>query len=158
MCPTSKSEQTRGRRHRGLPGVSLLLLFPLHLPCRPAAAQDRPSITIASTALDTITAALRAEFEQANFTFVKADKHRVLFQLDAGQMPVRGQMAQVRLETTVRFNTVTGGTKLLVTEELVATLNNRFEERRYPDPRDRAESYDRLLARTKARVEQGGSQ
>ena len=118
-----------------------------------AAAQDRPRIVINSTSHDTILAALRAECEKDGLEFIKADKHRALFALNAGNMPVRNEMAPVRLETTFHFEDAGSATKIVITEELVATLKGGYQERRYPNGRERAKGYADLLSRTKARVE-----
>ena len=122
-----------------------------------AAAQDRPRIIINSTSHDTILAALRAECEKDGLKFIKADKHRAIFALDAGNMPVRNEMAPVRLETSFHFEDAGSATKIVITEELVATLKGGYQERRYPNGRERAKGYADLLSRTKARVEYVGT-
>ena len=114
-------------------------------------AQSRPSATITTPFRDTLVLALRAEFEAEGFKFVKVDRRRALFKMDAGQMPVRGQYAPVTMETTVQIDSTSSGFTLTVSEELIATLGS-FQERRYPDPRDRAQAYLALFARLRARL------
>lgn len=123
------------------------------LPLSAAAQTDRAEVTLASEARDTILAALRVEAEAAGLTFAQADKSKVLFTKDAGNMPVRGRMTPVTLEVTFHFDKAKPGTRVTPTEELVARLSSSIEERRRPNPRDRPQVYQQVLDRTKARLE-----
>ena len=126
--------------------AAVLLAWPAHLH-----AQARPSATIPTPFRDSLVATLRAEFEAEGFKFAKVDRRRALFTMDAGQMPVRGQYAPVTLETTVHIDSTPNGFTLTVSEELIATLGS-FQERRHPDPRDRAQAYLALFAQMEARL------
>jgi hypothetical protein len=120
----------------------------------PAVAQiDRASVTLATEARDNIVAALRIEAEAVGLTFVRANKYLVLFTKDVGSMPVRGRMTPVTLEVTFFLDREKPGTRVQPTEELVARLKGGFEERRKPNPRERAELYQGVLDRMKERLE-----
>jgi hypothetical protein len=120
-----------------------------------AAAQEWSHLVVASEARDTIAQAVRSEFEQAGFKYMRADKKSVEFERDAGNVNRMGESAPVTLKTTVRMEDGKPGTRLVVLEEMVATYRNGFEERRTPNPRDRAGAYLNLLNHVKQRVEQG---
>ena len=139
-------------RYKCAPIVSGLAMFLIH-PLPIAGQTVVPKVVIATDDRTVVLDALKAEAEAVNLHFVKAGSSSALFTQDAGQMPLRGQMARVRLETTFHFEDAKPGTRLVVTEELIATLSAGFEDRRHPNPRDRVQAYQDLLDRTKERVE-----
>jgi hypothetical protein len=61
-------------------------------------------------------------------------------------------MTPVTLEVTFHFDKAKPGAHVRPTEELVARLSSSAEERRRPNPRDRAQVYQQVLDRTKARL------
>lgn len=122
--------------------------------CLASVAQaQRPTVTFVSTARDTILQVLREEVENAGLKLVKQDKDKALYTMDAGQMPVRNQMAAVQLEVTFHFEDGKPGTKIVVTEELVASLTSGHQERRSPNPRDRWKTWVDILEAARARVD-----
>lgn len=118
----------------------------------PVQAQ-RPAVTFASTDRDTILQAIRVEVENAGLKLVKQDKDKAFYTMDAGQMPVRNQMAAVQLEVTFHLEDGKPGTKVVVTEELVASLTSGHQERRSPNPRDRWKTWTDILEAARARVD-----
>jgi hypothetical protein len=110
-------------------------------------------VTFVSTSRDTILQALRVEVENAGLKLVKQDKDKALYTMDAGQMPVRNQMAAVQLEVTFHLEDGKPGTKVVVTEELVASLTSGHQERRSPNPRDRWKTWVDIMEAARARVD-----
>jgi hypothetical protein len=93
------------------------------------------------------------EVENAGLKLVKQDKDKALYTMDAGQMPVRNQMAAVQLEVTFHLEDGKPGTKIVVTEELVASLTSGHQERRSPNPRDRWKTWVDIMEAARARVD-----
>ena len=133
--------------------LAVRLLIPLLvLAGVPAYAQERPRLVIASESRDSILQALRIECDSLQLVFVSQNNKRALYKLDAGMMSVRQQMAPVTLEITFHLEDGKPGTRVVVSEELVASLSTGAQERRSPNPRDRAQTWEALLMRVKERV------
>lgn len=100
--------------------LSVRLLIPLLILAGvPAYAQERPRLVIASESRDSILQALRIECDSLQLVFVSQNNKRALYQLDAGMMSVRQQMAPVTLEITFHLEDGKPGTRIVVSEELV---------------------------------------
>lgn len=134
--------------------LSVRLLIPLLLGGASLARAQAPArAVIASESRDSILQALRIECDSMKLVFVSQDNKRALYKLDVGMMSVRQQMAPVTLEVTFHLEDAKPGTRIVVSEELVASINSGFQERRYPNPKDRAQTWEALLTRVKERVE-----
>ncbi len=130
----------------------LVLVLALTAP-PPVFAQERPKVVIASEARDSILVALRTECDSVKLVFVSQNDKRALYKVDAGLMPLRQEMVPVTLEVTFHLEDAKPGTRVVVSEEMVASLRGGAQERRYPNPLDRAETWLALLLRVKERVE-----
>jgi hypothetical protein len=138
--------------------TTTLALCALALGAVPVGAQSDPAkVKLVTENRDSIVAALTREAEASGLTFVKADKNKATFTKDAGQMAVRGRMTAITLEVTFHFDKAKPGTQVVPTEELVAGIGAGFEERRKPNPRERAQVYQQILDRTKAALEGGAA-
>ena len=118
---------------------------------------DIPKVTIRSDSLPFITAALRAEAESAGLAFAKANEHIVFFTKAVGRQSIRGRLVPITLEVTFHLENAKPGTRIVPTEELVADLGPGIDERRHPNPKDRAAIYMEILSRTKAKVERAAT-